>query len=77
MSSEHSKLKETFNKKKHSIRNDTLICFYTGFVSYMVLNAFFEFLGPVVNELTYWGSKSGGYQRMKVNPKNQFFLVLT
>ncbi len=42
----------------------------------MVLNAFFEFLGPVVNELTYWGSKSGGYQRMKVNPKNQFFLVL-
>ncbi len=80
LESEHSK---PFNKKHYfhieDIQDsDTLISFYTGFVSYNY-GTKCEFLGPVVNELTYWGSKSEGYQRrlsMKVNPKNQFFLVL-
>ena len=39
----------------------------------------FEFLGPVVNELTFWGSKTGSCRRrhsLKLDPKNQFFLVL-
>lgn len=84
LESEHSKVKETLNKKRYfrieDIEDsDKLIFFYTGFVSYMVLNAFFEFLGPVVHELTYWGSKSEGCRKrlsMKVNPKNHFFLVL-
>ncbi len=84
LESEHSKVKETLNKKRYfrieDIEDsDKLISFYTGFVSYMVLNAFFEFLGPVVHELTYWGSKSEGCRKrlsMKVNPKNHFFLVL-
>ena len=35
--------------------NNTLVWFYTGFVSYDVLVAFFEFLGPAVNHLRYTG----------------------
>ena len=59
--------------------NDKLITFYTGFVSYMVLIAFFKFLGPVVNNLTYWGSQNKTGRRcrcLKLDPLNQFFLVL-
>ena len=33
--------------------DDQLIRFYTGFVSYPVFLSFFNFLGPVMNELHY------------------------
>lgn len=59
--------------------NDRLIRFYTGFGSFMILMAFFEFLGPVVNELNYWGTKQRSHQRhrsCKLDPINQFFLML-
>ena len=39
--------------------DDELIHFYTGFVSYAVFLSFFNFLGPVVNELRYRGEKGG------------------
>ena len=41
--------------------------------------AFFEFLGPAVSELNYWGLKQRAYQRhydCKLNPMNQLFLTL-
>ena len=38
--------------------NDRLFRFYTGFISYMVFLAFYEFLEPVIHELNYWGSKT-------------------
>ena len=52
------------DKKKHfSIEDikddDKMVCFYTGFKSYMIFNAFFEFLGPAVDKLNYWGCKEG------------------
>lgn len=59
--------------------DDKLVCFYTGFVSYTIFTAFFDFLGPAVNQLHYWGSKEGGRQRKhktKLDPKNQLFLTL-
>ena len=37
--------------------DDGLVKVYTGFISYAVLLSFFEFLGPSVNELSYWGGK--------------------
>jgi len=49
--------------------SDSLVRFYTGFQSYEILVAFFEFLGPSVNKLRYWGSKnnvSGKRRRMKL-----------
>ena len=38
--------------------DDKLIKHYTGFATYSVFVAFFSFLGPSVNELTYWGDKA-------------------
>ena len=39
----------------------------------------FEFLGPVVEHLNYWGSKEGPrkhYRKRKLNSMNQLFLTL-
>ena len=44
-----------------------------------MLSAFYEFLGPVVHELSYWGEKEGAQKRKrarKLDPKNQLFLTL-
>ena len=59
--------------------DDHLIYFYTGFSSYDVLLAFYEFLGPAVDKLQYWGGKPGNHQRnrsTKLSPLNQLFLRL-
>ena len=54
-----------------------LIRFYSGFTSFEVLQAFFEFLGPEVNGLKYWGMDAKTRRRrMKLDPFNQFFLTL-
>ena len=48
--------------------NDTLVKFYTGFSSSAILLAFFNFLGPAVNNFTYWGTKQKEKRRrMKIN----------
>ena len=44
-----------------------------------MLSAFYEFLGPIVHELNYWGEKEGAQKRKrarKLDPKNQLFLTL-
>ena len=59
--------------------NNSLVSFYTGFQTYDLLLAFYEFLGPSVNKLTYWGSdsnKSDKRRKMKLDPINQLFLAL-
>ena len=61
------------------MHSDKLVKFYTGFISYAVFIAFFEFLGPVVEHLNYWGSKDGTRTRhrsRKLDTRNQLFLVL-
>ena len=60
--------------------DDNLFRFYTGFISYEIFLAFYEFLGPVVNELNYWGAKERctgqrNYE-CKLNPINLLFLTL-
>ena len=58
-------------------QNDQLVRLYTGFPSYDVLLAFFEFLGPAVNHLKYWGTKEGSCSRQKkLNPLNCLFLTV-
>ena len=59
--------------------DDKLIRFYTGFVSYAVFLSFFDFLGPVVNELHYRGEKVGnGLRRVRMlDPINQLFSLLS
>jgi len=58
--------------------NDSLVSLYTGFPSYEVLLAFFEFLGPAAHNLHYHGSKSKVKRRRatKLTPLNQFFMTL-
>ena len=59
--------------------DDRLVRFYTGFISFAVYLAFFNFLGEVVHHLNYWGSKAASHTRkrvQKLNPMNQLFLVL-
>ena len=59
--------------------NDKLVRFFTGFASYTMFSAFFEFLGPAVHELNYRGEKEGARKRKRVrklDPKNQLFLTL-
>jgi len=83
LEAENSHLKSINSKPQYfrieQIQNDDhLIRFYTGFVSYIIFVSFFEFLGPVVNALNYWGSKEHSRQRhysRKLDPKNQFFLL--
>ena len=56
-----------------------MVHFYTGFVSCRIFQAFFDFLGPSVNQLHYWGSREGDRQQKhdrKLDPKNQLFLML-
>ena len=63
---------------EHIADDDSLIHFYTGFQSYELLLAFFEFLGPAVDNLTYWGSKKSEMRKRKskLDALNQFFLTL-
>ena len=58
--------------------DDSLVRFYTSFPSYEIFVAVFDFLGPAVNKLHYWGTDAirSGKRNMKLDPKNQFFLTL-
>ena len=60
--------------------NDSLIKFYTGFASYILFLNFFEFLGPAVYRLKYWGDGERKTTRRHKNtvltPLNQYFLTL-
>ena len=58
--------------------NDKLVSLYTGFPSYDILLAFFEFLGPAVANLNYWGEKERERRRhcqRKLDLVDQFLLT--
>ena len=59
--------------------DNALVSLYTGFSSFDVLRAFFRFLGPSVDRLQTWGTKSktGAKRRTKLDPFNQLFMTLT
>ena len=77
------RLEEAIAASKFCIENvakdDQLITFYTGFPCYESLKAFYEYLGPGVNDLKYWGSNnqdiSYGRKRL-LSTFNEYFLVL-
>ena len=65
--------------------SDSDIRFYTGFPDYNTLTSFYEFLGPAVTQLNYWGSdfskecpswieKRGPSRKLK--PIDELFSVL-
>ena len=74
-----SQAKRIFFRIEDILGDDKLVSFYTGFISYRVFSAFFEFLGPVVDNLNYWGDRERVRKKnrpRKLSPKNQFFLTL-
>lgn len=86
LESENGSLKEkvkTLETKPCAFRiediahGDKLVRLY---ISYMVLISFFKFLGPSVNELSYWGGRKvtqrNRQRRTKLSALNQFFLTL-
>ena len=64
LQSENLKLSTQHRDSKHYFRiediqsDDKLLCFYTGFTSFKIFMAFFEFLGPAKEHLNYWGEKT-------------------
>ena len=52
--------------------NDQLVKFYTGFDSYELLLKFFEFLGPSVNKLSYWGCERRKTSIRRLRKKKSF-----
>ena len=77
------RLEEAIAASKFFVENvakdDQLITFYTGFPCYESLKACYEYLGPGVNDLKYWGSNnqdiSYGRKRL-LSTFNEYFLVL-
>lgn len=70
--------REPLSVKQISCKQE-LVKLYTGFPSYEVFLAFYEFLGPSVKDLTYWGDKKSkkcrSYHR-KIESIDQFLLTL-
>ena len=67
--------------------NPKLFMFYTGFQSYDLFKIFFEFLGPAVNKINYWGSNTRNDDsvtpesskrgpKRQMNPEQELFIVL-
>ena len=77
LSSQLSSQKKYF-RLEHISHDDSLVHFYTGFNSYELLITIFQFLGPAVNNLTYWGTKKSTVRKKstKLDPLNQFFVTL-
>jgi len=66
---------ETSSKKPFRLADTAHVCSYTGFPFYIILLAFFDFLGLAVHHLKYRETREGshGHQK-KLNPLNSLFL---
>ena len=82
-----SKLKAAELQISSVIYDDKKIQFYTGFATYKLFKACYDFLGPAVENLNYWDSGkdaesvAGGEKRSKGQPRtlspiDEFFLVM-
>jgi len=61
----------------HSLEgDDSLIHYYTEFPSFRVFRAFYAFLGPSVDQLTYWGTDEPKVSRTKLCPMDQLLMTL-
>ena len=60
-------------------KDEQLVTFYSGFPNYATLKSCYDYLGPTVDNLMYWGSKDKdvGHGRSRaLSSFNEFFLVL-
>ena len=60
-------------------QDDHQVSFYTGFPSFAVFLEFYQFFGPAVDKLHYWGTKPDARKRhrsTKLTPMDQLFMTL-
>lgn len=80
-----SSLEEQLHASKFCLENisddDVKVLFYTGFPNYATLKICYDYLGPAVDNLTYWGSKRNcqstchGRNRSLL-PIEEFYMIL-
>ena len=61
---------------KNISKDEQLVTFYTGFPSYATLKSCYDYLGPTVDDLMYWGSKDkdiGHGKSRALSSFNEFF----
>ena len=63
--------------------DDNKVLFYTGFTNYTTLKVCYDYLGPAVHKLIYWGSKKDGHSTSETHgksrsltPMEEFFMIL-
>ena len=86
LEADNSRMKKSLSERRRGTfgmedikQDDKLVLFYTGFNSYKVFLAFYEFLGPAVEKLNYWGSKQNPRKRnrsTKLRPMDQLLMTL-
>jgi len=83
LEAENKKLKVQLDEAKHSKKafrlediqcDDRLVCFYTGFTSFRIFEAFYEFLGPATEHLTTGGKRRGN---IKENGRDYWILKIS
>ena len=69
LSKKISCLEEQLHASKFCLANicedDNKVLFYTGFPNYATLKVCYDYLGPVVHKLIYWGSKKDAPQHLR------------
>ena len=69
LSKKISCLEEQLHASKFHLANicedDNKVLFYTGFPNYATLKVCYDYLGPVVHKLIYWGSKKDAPQHLR------------
>ena len=80
-----SSLEEQLHASKFCLENiskdDDKVLFYTGFPNYTALKVCYNYLGPAVDNLTYWGSKRDSQSKCHgrnrlLPPIEEFYMVL-
>ena len=69
LSKKVSCLEEQLHASKFCLANicedDNKVLFYTGFPNYATLKVCYDYLGPAVHKLIYWGSKKMPLQHLR------------
>ena len=87
LSKKVSSLEEQLCASKFRLENicedNNKVLFYTGFPNYTTLKVCFDYLGPAVHKLIYWGSKKDSHSTSETHgksrlltPMEEFFMIL-
>ena len=87
LSKKVSSLEEQLCVSKFRLENicedNNKVLFYTGFPNYTTLKVCFDYLGPAVHKLIYWGSKKDSHSTSETHgksklltPMEEFFMIL-